>query len=110
MMTSTGTLQKYQRYGQFKFQVDGKEHTLQVYRDLEHGHFFLPFIDATAGRETYETGRYLEIEGLPNGKNLVDFNYAYNPYCAYNDSWTCPIPPRENHLKARIEAGEKKYK
>ncbi|MBI3287640.1 MAG: DUF1684 domain-containing protein [Chloroflexi bacterium] len=110
MITSTGTLQKYRRYGQFEFQVEGQTHILQVYRDLEGGHFFLPFIDTTAGQETYETGRYLEIERLSNGKYQVDFNYAYNPYCAYNDYWTCPIPPAENRLKVRIQAGEKKYK
>lgn len=110
MITSTGTVQKYLRYGEFAFQVDGQTHILQVYRDLEGGHFFLPFIDATAGQETYETGRYLEIERSSNGKYQVDFNYAYNPYCAYNDYWTCPIPLAENHLKVRIEAGEKKYK
>lgn len=110
MMTSTGTVQEYRRWGKFDFQVNGRTYTLQVYRSLGEGHFFLPFRDATADDETYETGRYLEIERLANGKYLVDFNYAYSPYCAYNDNWTCPLTPAENRLPVRIEAGEKKYK
>ena len=73
------------------------------------GDFFLPFVDATAPDETYGAGRYLDIEPIGDGKFLIDFNYAYNPYCAYNDKWSCPIPPKENRLKVRIEAGEKKY-
>jgi uncharacterized protein (DUF1684 family) len=57
--------------------------------------------------ETYPAGRYLEPEGLPNGKFLIDFNMAYNPYCAYNDAWSCPLTPFENRLKVPIRAGEK---
>jgi hypothetical protein len=71
------------------------------------GGYFLPFMDATSGDETYGAGRYLEIEPLPGGKLLVDFNMAYNPYCAYNEYWSCPIPPKENRLSVPIEAGEK---
>ena len=109
MITSTGSVQEYVRYGQFTFEVNGQKATLQVYQDPDQGSFFLPFVDATAGEETYEAGRYLEIEPEPSGRFLIDFNYAYSPYCAYNENWSCPIPPRENRLSVRIEAGEKKY-
>jgi hypothetical protein len=84
--------------------------TLQVYQDPEGGDFFLPFVDATAPEETYGAGRYLDVEAPRDGKFLIDFNYAYNPYCAYNDKWSCPIPPKENRLKVQIEAGEKNFK
>jgi len=109
MITSTGGVQEYLKYGQFTFEVNGQKATLQVYQDPEQGNFFLPFVDATAGEETYEAGRYLEIEQEPDGHFLIDFNYAYSPYCAYNESWSCPIPPKENRLSVRIEAGEKKF-
>jgi uncharacterized protein (DUF1684 family) len=108
MSTSTGSVQPYLKYGQFTFEVAGEQARLQVYQDPEQGYFFLPFVDATAG-ETYEAGRYLEIEPGQDGEFLIDFNYAYNPYCAYNPNWACPIPPKENRLIVRIEAGERKY-
>jgi uncharacterized protein (DUF1684 family) len=69
--------------------------------------FFLPFADSMAGSETYPAGRYLEVEELPGGNFLVDFNQAYNPYCAYNEQWSCPLTPAENRLKVPIRAGEK---
>lgn len=81
MQTSTGDVQMYQRYGKFKFSVEGQEAELTLYSN-EHG-FFVPFVDALAGRETYGAGRYVEPEPLDDGKLLVDFNRAYNPYCAY---------------------------
>ncbi len=68
---------------------------------------FLPFVDSQAGKGTYGAGRYLDPEQLPNGKFLIDFNLAYNPYCAYNENWNCPIPPTENKLDVPIRAGEK---
>jgi hypothetical protein len=104
MQTSTGSIQAYTRYGKFKFNVDGQEAELAVFTD-KHG-FFLPFADALAGKETYGAGRYLEPEPLPNGRLLVDFNYAYNPYCAYNELYSCPLTPFENRLKVPIQAGE----
>ncbi len=110
MITSTGSAQEYLKYGQFTFDLHGEKATLQVYQDAGRGDFFLPFVDATAPEETYGAGRYLEIEPFGDGKFLIDFNYAYNPYCAYNPNWSCPIPPKENRLKVRIEAGEKKFK
>ena len=107
MQTSTGDVQMYQRYGKFKFTIEGQEAELTLYSN-EQG-FFVPFVDALAGRETYGAGRYVEPEPLGNGKLLVDFNQAYNPYCAYNANWSCPLPPRENRLQVPIRAGEKIY-
>ena len=110
MITNTGSAREYVKYGQFSFEVDGEVATLQVYQDPDSGDFFLPFVDASAPEETYGAGRYLDIESIGGGKFLIDFNYAYNPYCAYNDKWSCPIPPQENRVKVRIEAGEKNFK
>jgi uncharacterized protein (DUF1684 family) len=105
MQTSTGDVQTYVRYGKIRFPVEGQQVELTIYAN-ENG-FFLPFVDSLAGTETYPAGRYLEPEVLPNGKFLVDFNLAYNPYCAYNDLWSCPLTPFENRLKVPIRAGEK---
>ena len=107
MMTSTGSSQTYQRFGKIHFTVEGTEVELTIYRN-ENG-FFLPFVDGMAGKETYPAGRYLEPEKLGNGKFHIDFNLAYNPYCAYNDQWSCPLTPFENHLKVPIRAGEKLF-
>jgi uncharacterized protein (DUF1684 family) len=108
LQTSTGEAREYLRAGQVRFQVDDQEAVLQVYLD-DYG-YFLPFVDATAPEETYGAGRYLELHELsPGGAVSVDFNLAYNPYCAYNERWSCPIPPRENRLAVRIEAGEKRF-
>lgn len=107
MQTSTGDVQAYEKFGKFKFVVDGAEVELTIYQS-GHG-FFLPFVDALAGKETYPAGRYLEPEPLPGGYFIVDFNVAYNPYCAYNEMWSCPITPSENRLKAAIRAGEKLF-
>jgi uncharacterized protein len=110
MQTSTGSAREYVKYGQFSFEVNGEVATLQVYQDPAADYFFLPFVDATAPEETYGAGRYLDVEQNADGTFTIDFNYAYNPYCAYNDKWSCPIPPKENRLKVRIEAGEKNFK
>ena len=107
MQTSTGGVQAYVRYGRFKFQVDGEPAELTIYQN-ESG-YFLPFVDSLAGKETYPAGRYLEPETLPGNRFLVDFNIAYNPYCAYNEMWSCPITPAENRLKVSIRAGEKSF-
>lgn len=108
MQTSTGDVQSYLRYGKFSFTVDGKAAELTVYYDSNG--FFLPFVDSLAGEETYPAGRYLEPEIQSNGKLLVDFNLAYNPYCAYNELYSCPLPPAENRLDIPIRAGEKIFK
>ena len=105
MQTSSGDVQNYEKVGKIHFLVEGQLAELTVYRNA-HG-FFLPFIDSIAGTETYPAGRYLEPEPLPGGYFLVDFNLAYNPYCAYNEMWSCPITPAENRLKVAICAGEK---
>ena len=108
MQTSTGDLREFVRYGKISFEVDGDEAALTLYAN-EHG-FFLPFVDALAGKETYGAGRYLDPEVLEDGRVLLDFNLSYNPYCAYNDLYSCPIPPAENRLRVAIRAGEMNFK
>ncbi len=100
---------RYVRYGRFKFRWEGREHFLEVYRPLGGGELFLPFRDRTSGQETFSKGRYLYIEPFENGKVLIDFNRAYNPFCQYNEKYTCPFAPEENWLNAAIRAGEKRY-
>lgn len=107
IQTTTGDVQSYERLGRIHFKVDGQEVALTLYRN-EYG-YFLPFADSLAGKETYGAGRYLEPEPLPDGRVLVDFNLAYNPYCAYNEHWSCPITPAENRLKVPIRAGERVF-
>jgi uncharacterized protein (DUF1684 family) len=107
LTTSTGEAREYLHVGQIRFDVSGQQAVLQVYRD-DYG-YFLPFVDATAPGETYGAGRYLEPHDLGSETLQVDFNLAYNPYCAYNERWSCPLPPQENRLKVRIAAGEKKF-
>ena len=108
MQTSTGDFQSFQRFGNFKFSMEGEAAELTIYVN-EHG-FFLPFVDSLAGDKTYPAGRYLDPEPQDDGKFLVDFNQAYNPYCAYNDRWSCPFPPAENRIQVPVRAGEKIFK
>jgi len=105
MQTSIGDQQRYRRYGKFSFEVDGETAELVVYA-APHG-FFLPFVDSLANQETYGAGRYLDPEVLPDGRFHIDFNLAYNPYCAYNELYSCPLTPFENRVKVPIRAGEK---
>lgn len=107
MQTTTGDIQEYARYGKFKFNVNGDAAELTIY-ESEDG-FFLPFVDSLASRETYPAGRYLEPEPLGGNRFKVDFNLAYNPYCAYNEYWSCPLTPFENHIRVPIRAGEKLF-
>jgi uncharacterized protein (DUF1684 family) len=107
LATSTGDEQEYFHVGQVRFDVAGQTAVLQIY-EADYG-FFLPFADATAPDETYGAGRYLEPQALGGDRLVVDFNLAYNPYCAYNEHWSCPLPPSANRLKVKIEAGEKKF-
>lgn len=110
MQTSKGEVREYLKAGQFRFPVNGAQAALQVYESLDNeGDYFVPFVDGTAPNETYGAGRYLEPEQLGTDKFLLDFNLAYNPYCVYGDKWSCPIPPQENRLRVRIEAGEKNF-
>lgn len=106
--TSTGDIQAYIRRGLIRFEVEGQPAELTVYSN-DYG-LFLPFVDSQAGKETYGAGRYLEPVTLPDGRLLVDFNLAYNPYCAYNDYYSCPLTPWENRLKVPIKAGERIFK
>jgi uncharacterized protein (DUF1684 family) len=105
IQTSTGDVQVYCSYGVINFEVDGEPAKLTIYTN-EYG-LFLPFADSLAGVETYGAGRYLEPEELSDGILLIDFNQAYNPYCAYNDLFSCPLTPWENRLKVPVRAGEK---
>ena len=107
LATSTGDEREYYLAGKIRFPVDGQEAVLQVYED-DYG-FFLPFSDATAPEESYGAGRYLEPHEIRHNVLAVDFNLAYNPYCAYNERWSCPLPPSANRLRVKIEAGEKKF-
>ncbi len=109
MQTSTGDIAQYQRWARITFDAGGESGALTIYRDLAGQDYFLPFQDVNAGKETYGAGRYLDVQPLDGGRLLVDFNYAYNPYCAYNERWSCPIPPAENRLAVAIEAGEKVF-
>jgi hypothetical protein len=107
MQTSTGDVQRYERYARFSVEVDGQAAGLTIFRG-PHG-YFLPFVDSLAGAETYPVGRYLEPEEITRTKFHVNFNLAYNPYCAYNELWSCPIPPAENRIPLPIRAGEKVF-
>jgi uncharacterized protein (DUF1684 family) len=104
--TMSGEPKQYIRAGRIHFEVEGQPVTLTVFQDKASGKFFLPFRDSTAGEETYAVGRYLDPKVRPDGQLQVDFNMAYNPYCAYNTGWSCAIPPFENRISAPIRAGE----
>ena len=117
MATSTDRRPKYELYGKAHFEVNGQACVLQLYRRVVPAGMpanpdealFLPFNDLTNGRETYGGGRYIDVE-MPKGETVVlDFNKCYNPYCAYNHTYSCPIPPDGNQLNVRIEAGVKAY-
>ena len=82
-----------------------------MFRSVDHDddEYFLPFRDATSAHETYGGRRYLDVHPLPDGRMVVDFNYAYSPFCAYSDAWSCPFPPDENHLSVPVRAGERTF-
>jgi uncharacterized protein (DUF1684 family) len=107
MPTSTGTLRNVERIGKLKFNLKGQP--LQLTAFLEEGsrRLFVPFSDLTSGTETYQAGRYMNLDPSPSGIYIVDFNVAYNPYCYYNAEYECPLPPSENRLKVPIRAGER---
>ena len=99
-----------ERVGWFSFMVDGRDCRVAATRLLEPGvptdSVQIFFRDETSGRQTYELGRYLDIEPFEEGRHLVDFNRAYNPACAYSPHYNCPVPPSENRLLVAIKAGE----
>ncbi len=114
--STKGESESYQKYAIAKFTIDGKDVTLNIYQSLSlrnkpgyQNYLFIPFKDATNGLETYATGRFLDayIPETPTGYITLDFNKAYNPYCAYNKKFICPIPPEENKLPIAIKAGVK---
>jgi uncharacterized protein (DUF1684 family) len=92
-----------------RFEIDGEHAELVLLTRQDEQRFFLPFRDATSGRESYGPGRYLDVEPGRDGRVQVDFNLAYNPYCAYNDAFSCPLPPPDNWLRVPIRAGEAAY-
>ena len=105
--TSTGESIEYVSWGKVKFTVCDTMSELTLFKNNDGEGFFLPFADSTTGNETYSGGRYLDVNVLANGQVLLDFNLAYNPYCAYNNQWSCPLTPSENHLTVPVRAGEK---
>lgn len=101
-----GRAQAYLDYGRFPIERNGVVATLEVYRPVEHPEqFFIAFFDSTNGSETYAGGRYAHLDSLDTHRFVLDFNQAYNPYCAYDSSWMCPIPPRANALPFAVRAG-----
>jgi uncharacterized protein (DUF1684 family) len=113
--TNTGEIRTGLRYGYFEFEIDGRLCRLQVYRMQDSTargapSLFVPFRDATTGKETYAAGRYLDLRENTSGTYELDFNRAYNPSCAYGrGDYSCPVPPAENTLAVAVKAGEKKY-
>lgn len=116
MKTTTDRLPNYVRYGTISFELKGKQHELNIYQNIDlmekegyEDYLFLPFLDDTNGESTYGGGRYVEAR-IPEGDSiLINFNEAYNPYCAYNEKYSCPIVPRENYLTIEVKAGVKAF-
>lgn len=106
--TSDGAERTYHRGGVVDLTIAGEEVSLSLY-DTGHPGFFLPFRDGTSGKETYGAGRYLDLHPGEDGTVTIDFNLAYNPFCAYNDGYSCALPPIENWLSVPIEAGEQTW-
>ena len=110
-LTNKGVKKRYIQYGGFRFNLNGKEHIIQLYKSPGSDHLFIPFRDKTNGDETYSGGRYLDAEIImPGYKTVIDFNMAYNPSCVYNDKYICIIPPEENDFDVKIQVGERMFK
>lgn len=114
MSTSSGMRKTYIKYAEVFFTIDGKEYKLNVYQSQDllqsadyKDYLFIPFTDATSGNETYEGGRYIDLTMPKSNEVVINFNEAYHPYCAYTDGYNCPVPPQENTLPVKIEAGVK---
>ena len=112
--TSDGLEKKYLEYAFAEFELNDQSCKLLILEIMEEGPYrgtlFLAFADSTSANETYGAGRYLDLKKVPGVSSIIlDFNQAYNPYCAYSDNFSCPFPPKENILKTAILAGEKKY-
>jgi len=111
---TTGSIRNFIRWGEFRFKLGDENCTLQAYKnDVHDERLFVPFKDATNGNETYGAGRYLDLDytrdRTSEGMWILDFNKAYNPWCAYSKNYSCPYVPPENWLKVPVIAGEKKY-
>ncbi len=117
MKTTTDRVEDYIIYGELTFELQGKPFKLNLYQNQDltteesfENYLFLPFLDDTNGDESYGGGRYIDMR-IPEGEVIkIDFNSAYNPYCAYNEKFSCPIVPRENYLELEIRAGVKAFK
>ena len=116
MKTTTSRTPIYKKYGELHFSIDGKELKLNVYQNVDlkkkpgyDDYLFLPFSDLTCGKDSYIGGRYIDMRIPKSEIVIVDFNQAYNPYCAYNYEYSCPIVPLENDLDIEINAGVKKF-
>jgi hypothetical protein len=111
---SKGGIQTYLRWGEFKFMINDSTYTLQAYKNHPSDpNLWVPFRDETNNKETYGAGRYLDLtEGSDtiDDRWILDFNLAYNPFCAYSENYVCPFIPPENWLEIPINAGEKAYK
>jgi len=109
-----GNLREFLKWGKFTFNVNGKTCFLNAYKSEEaETRLFIPFKDATNGKETYGAGRYLDLyeeRDYIEDRWILDFNIATNPWCAYSHNYVCPLIPSENILKVEIKTGEKKYK
>jgi len=110
ILMTDSTQTEIKKAGTATFSLNGKTFTVNVFDEGEH--FLFPFRDLTSGKETYGGGRFINIpkDNLKDDKIEIDFNNAHNFYCAYNESYICPIPPKENFIDAEVRAGEKKYK
>jgi len=116
MLTTTSRLAKYVKYGIANFMIDGENIQLNIYQNIDlikkeeyKDYLFLPFTDLTNGKESYYGGRYIDLRIPKENTIIIDFNQAYNPYCAYNNKYSCPIPPKENSIDVAVKAGVKKY-
>ncbi len=111
--TTTGEQREYLRFGYAEFELNGQSHKLILYKDLEENNprkLSLMFADETSGLTTYGGGRYLDVYKDSDMAITIDFNFSYNPYCHFNEEYSCPLPPRENLMTVAVEAGEKLYK
>jgi uncharacterized protein len=109
MLTSTGQQRPTQVMGVLQFVLNGQPLKLEAFAEEGSNgqRLFVPFTDTTTGHETYGAGRYLDLDRTTTGIYVIDFNTAYNPYCAYNPTYDCPVPPKENRLPIPVRAGEK---
>lgn len=108
IMMSGGDVEEYEAYGNLKFEINGIKCALKIFK-TPGGNLFLPFKDLTSNKETYGAGRYLDfgVNEVNGNQITIDFNKAYHPYCAYNQTFTCPVPPAENFINALVKVGER---